>query len=99
MGPGGGGVDCLGLTFNQRRLLKVDRSGSILQWRQSRGTGGNPPPFFYTKKGANRGGQILNIVIMVRVEMKNLEESIFLSIKIVNFSDLLPVRNIKSLTF
>ena len=99
MGPGGG-VDCLGLTFNQRRLLKVDRSGSILQWRLSRGTGGNPPPpFFYTKKRANRGGQILNIVIMVRAEMKNLEESIFVSIKIVNFFDFLPVRNIKSLTF
>ena len=54
MGPGGG-VDCLGLTFNQRRLLKVDKSGSILQWRQSRGAGGNPPPHFSTpKKGEQR---------------------------------------------
>ena len=88
----------MGLTFNRRRLLKVDKSGSILQWRQSRGQGAIPP-FFYTKKKANRGGQILNIVIVVRLEIKNLEESNFFSFKIVNFSDFLPVRNIKSLTF
>ena len=46
-----------------------------------------------------RGGQILNIVIVVRLEIKNVEESDFWSIKIVNFSDFLLVRNTKSLTF
>ena len=46
-----------------------------------------------------RGGQILSILIVVRLKIKNLEVSDFLSIKIVNFFDFLPVRNTKSLTF
>ena len=66
------------------------------QWRQSRGAGGGIPPIFPKPKKVRRG-QILNIVM--RLEIKNLEESDFLSIKIVNFSDFLPVRNTKSLTF
>ena len=65
-----------------------------MQWRQSRGAGGNPPLFSTPKKV--RGGQILNIVIVVRLEIKNLEESDLLSIKIVNFSDFLPIRNTKT---
>ena len=35
----------------------------------------------------------------MRLEIKNPEESDFSSIKIVNFSDFLAVKNVKSLTF
>ena len=73
------------------------------------GGGNRPPPPFPTPKKV-RGCLILNIVIVVRLAIKNLEESDclvvvniqkpdFLSIKIVNFSDVLPVRNARSLTF
>ena len=49
--------------------------------------GGNRPPLFLTPKKV-RGCQILNIVIVVRLAIKNLEES-----------DCLVVVNIKNLTF
>ena len=61
--------------------------------------GGGGAIFSYTKSG-----QILNIVIVVRLEIENLEESDFLSIKIVKFeyeeSDFLAVKYdfVKSLT-
>ena len=71
-----------------------------VQLCQSRGRGrGAISPLFPTPKKV-RGGQILNIVIVVRLEIKNLEESDFLSIKIMIFSYFLPlVRKTKSLTF
>ena len=53
------------------------------------------PPYFSLQQKNIRGGQILNIVIVVRLdlEIKNyLEESDFLSITILNFSDFLPVK-------
>ena len=58
------------------------------------------PHFFYSKKG--RGGQILNIVIVVRLEIKNQELRISLTFYqsgIQRVCMTLAVKNVKSLSF
>ena len=73
-----------------------------------RGGGGQSPPFSYTKKGQRLPnpkycdcGEVSDqesgrVRLFSGCEYKKPD---FLSIKIVNFSDFLPVRNARSLTF
>ena len=59
----------------------------LSQWHQSVGGGGQlrqggiPPTLFPTPKKV-RGDQMLNIVIVVRLEIKNLEEFDFYRLKL-----------------